>query len=85
MSEYTFHADPGHGWIEVPIPELYRLGIADKVSSYSYRKGGNAYLEEDCDYTLWDDAKKAAGEEYKIREVNSNHDSFIRALPRFQP
>jgi hypothetical protein len=83
MTEYTFHADPSHGWLEVPVAEVRRLGIADKVSAYSYRNGDNAYLEEDCDAGLWLDAKKAAGEEYKIREVNSNHDSFIRAMPRF--
>jgi hypothetical protein len=29
------------------------------------------------------DAKKAAGEEYKIREINSNYDSAIRAYARF--
>jgi hypothetical protein len=83
MSEYTFHTDPSHGWLEVPIAEVRRLGIADKVSRYSYRKGKNAYLEEDCDYTLWHDAKKAAGEEYKIREVNSNFDSVIRAYEAY--
>ena len=83
MSEYTFFSDPGHGWLEVPVAEVRRLGIADKVSPYSYRKGANAYLEEDCDYTLWHDAKKAAGEEYKIREINSNYDSAIRAYARF--
>jgi hypothetical protein len=83
MTEYKFFSDPGHGWLEVPVAEVRRLGIADKVSAYSYRKGDNAYLEEDCDAGLWLDAKKAAGEEYKICEINSNYDSFIRACGRF--
>jgi hypothetical protein len=83
MTEYTFHSDPSHGWLEVPVAEVRRLGIEDKVSRYSYRKGANAYLEEDCDASLWMDAKKAAGEEYKIREINSNYDSTIRAYARF--
>ena len=27
---FTYHEDPGHGWIEVPMQELYALGIAAK-------------------------------------------------------
>ena len=54
MHTFTFHSDAGHGWVEVPLAVLKDLGIADKITSYSYmrtctRDGVTAYLEEDCD------------------------------------
>ena len=54
---YTFYTDPGHGWLEVPVSELVALGIADKISAYSYRDGAMAYLEADCDLTRFAIAK----------------------------
>jgi len=81
MDAYTFHQDPGHGWIQVPLQEVARLGI--KPSRYSYQDRANAYLEEDCDAGLFIEAKKAAGEPYTFREQHTNNDSFIRNLPRF--
>jgi hypothetical protein len=53
MNKYRFHIDPGHGWLEVPMEELRDLGIADKISHYSYRDGDTAYLEEDCDTAVF--------------------------------
>jgi hypothetical protein len=44
-----FHEDPAHGWMQVPKKLLLQLGIADKISGYSYETEFNAYLEEDCD------------------------------------
>lgn len=70
---YTYYQDPGHGWIEVPLGELSRLGIASKISSYSYIKGGYAYLEEDCDASLFMHYKKDRGEEVKLVEVYQEH------------
>lgn len=52
---YTFWADPGHGWLQVPAVEILALGI--KPSAYSYRSGGYVYLEEDCDLGLFMRAK----------------------------
>jgi hypothetical protein len=78
---YTYHQDPGHGWIQVPLSEVERLNITP--SRYSYRDRAAAYLEEDCDAALWIEAKRAAGEPYTITERHSNADSFIRNLPRF--
>jgi hypothetical protein len=80
---YTFHTDPGHGWLEVPMTDIDRLGLASKISRYSYRKGETAYLEEDCDASLFVEAIKASGSEFKYSEQTTNADSFIRALPRF--
>lgn len=84
---YTMHTDPGHGWLEVSVSELRSLGIADKITHYSYlsRDGNTAYLEEDCDLTTFALAKgwKPDGTA-PIREANSNHDSFIRSLPSYR-
>lgn len=55
-------SDPGHGWLEVPVSELIRLGIAKQISRYSYRKGMMAYLEEDMDAPTYLQALDAAGE-----------------------
>lgn len=59
MRKYRFFEDPGHGWMEVSIHELHELGIIDKISSYSYvsRDRFWAYLEEDCDLSVWAEAK----------------------------
>ena len=46
---YVLHTDPGHGWLAVKQRELEELGIADRITRYSYARGTTAYLEEDCD------------------------------------
>ena len=81
---YRFISDPGHGWLEVPRAELNSLGIAHKISEYSYQKGELAYLEEDCDFARFAAAKEAAGQPLEYRELYQEN-TFIRNLPRFQP
>lgn len=47
---YTIHADSGHGWLRVTIGEVTQLGFnVSDFSRYSYRKGNDLFLEEDCD------------------------------------
>ncbi|MBU2853362.1 zincin-like metallopeptidase domain-containing protein [Acidithiobacillus ferriphilus] len=48
---YTFTSDPGHGWLVVPVSDIFTLGIAPNISPFSYLspRGGKAYLEEDGD------------------------------------
>ena len=55
---FTFHEDPGHGWIEVPLPILLDLDITELVSCYSYINDGTAYLEEDLDASIFIQAFK---------------------------
>lgn len=52
-TQFTFHTDPGHGWLAVKRSEVIELGIADKISRYSYQNGDSVYLEEDCDASLF--------------------------------
>ena len=42
-------SDSGHGWYAVKRQILVDLGIADKVSAFSYQRGATVYLEEDRD------------------------------------
>ena len=49
MAKYSFVTDPGHGWLSVPLQDIQQLGIADRISRYSYMTDKRAYLEEDCD------------------------------------
>jgi len=48
--------DPGHGWLEVPVQELFDLGIAEEISGCSYLRDDKAYLEEDRDMSIFLDA-----------------------------
>jgi hypothetical protein len=82
MKKITFYTDPGHGWAAIPMVELERLGIADKISRYSYRKGATAFLEEDCDFSVYMEAIK--GQPYKINTHHTNNDSPIRSFKRYE-
>lgn len=78
---YDFFFDPGHGWLKVPKSELVALGIVDKISSYSYLRGDYAYLEEDCDATLFITERRKFEDvrPIKFREHSSNKSSKIRS------
>lgn len=81
---YTYHTDPGHGWLEVSLDELDLLGIRSEVSSYSYINGGKAYLEEDCDMALFMNTMEAKGVNVKLAYINEpTKDSVIRSYRRF--
>lgn len=73
-------ADPGHAWVRFPKQRLIKLGVADKITSYSYERNGMAYLEEDCDLTTLVNALKIAGyTDIKFNEYHTNKRSKIRS------
>jgi hypothetical protein len=79
MKTYKFYADPGHGWLAVKIEELMQLGIVTQISSYSYMRGGTAYLEEDCDASLFFCAyRDKHGVDPKHTYTHTNNRSPIR-------
>jgi hypothetical protein len=78
----TFHTDPAHGWLELPLSLMRELNIRPSV--YSYFDGVNAYLEEDCDASLALNALEALGIKLNISDRHTNGDSFVRRLPRFE-
>jgi hypothetical protein len=80
---FTFYSDPGHGWFKVPVSLLEQLGIAEQVSTYSYMYGENAYLEEDCDFSLFRRAIGAHGMNFRIKDKTCSHRSAIREYPHY--
>lgn len=55
---YEFYEDAGHGWLKVNRKELEELGIADKITGWSYQYGlETVYLEEDGDLGTFAKAK----------------------------
>lgn len=81
--QFTFYHDPGHGWVEVWIPWLEKLAIQDKISSYSYKNNNYAYLEEDCDATLFFQTLKRLGVSYYVRNVHTDKMSPIRSYKSY--
>lgn len=85
MDTYRFFSDPGHGWLEVPVATLRKLGIAGQISAYSYvsEDGQTAYVEEDCDL-----ARFAAAMGWHELPSDTVHiyqpETFIRNLPRYE-
>jgi hypothetical protein len=59
LSRCKWWADSGHEWLQVPLFMARKAHEADKasggdgISTFSYVKGTNAYLEGDCDAALF--------------------------------
>ncbi len=87
QASYRYLQDPGHGWIEVPIAELTELGIADKITPYSYvgANGTMVYLEEDLDAYTWLNAHRARSNDPMplLKSEHTNGQSFVRGLPPY--
>lgn len=82
--KYKFYSDPGHGWLEVPMAEIDQLNLRPKISRYSYiSRRGNAYLEEDCDASVFIEAKKEIGQTVEFEYVNYDGQCFIRSMSSF--
>ena len=84
---FTFHTDPGHGWLEVSFTELQKVGLTPgDFSSYSYQRGSVVYLEEDCDAYVFIRAYEAThNRSPEFIEKYTHFDSWIRGLDRIQP
>ena len=78
LKTITIYSDPSHGWAKVPIKILKELGIADKISRYSYKRGDMAYLEEDLDMGIYIDKLKEQGFEPSFKEHHTDRSSRIR-------
>jgi hypothetical protein len=74
--------DPGHGWLEVPATLLTDLGIADRITQYSYLRGKFAYLEEDLDMYVFMQAARDQGLDFTLEEVYQEH-TPIRGYDRY--
>lgn len=76
--------DPGHGWARFPKQRLAKLGIAEKISAYSYQNGANAFLEEDCDLGVLIDALRQRGYEIRFRTHHTDRSSKIRSFATYR-
>jgi hypothetical protein len=87
METFTHYTDPSHGWVEVPRSLLHELGIADKITSYSYQRGEDVFLEEDCDLSTFDRAMEKAGRPFELVEVYEprHRESWVRLLWSYEP
>ena len=90
MKKYDFYEDGGHGWLKVAKKELELLGIANKITGYSYMLGDWAYLEEDSDMSTFADAlnKKygVSREDFRKNVVNhySDRQSIVRSYHSYR-
>lgn len=82
--ELTYHTDPGRGWVAVPRDVIDQLGVADKVSAYSYESNGMVYLEEDCDAGPVLRLLEERGANVRIAERHTDADHWIRRLPAYR-
>jgi len=78
----TYHTDPGHGWLGVPLELLRDLGIQNDISSFSYIGDKVAYLEEDKDANVFLTAfrQKFPDLTLKTPEVHTDAQHWIRRL-----
>lgn len=82
---YIYHTDPGHGWFAVKRSELLKLGIADKITGFSYVRGGTVYLEEDCDAARFFEAyEQQFGSKPQYRESHREY-TPIRNYQSYSP
>ncbi len=80
---FHFYADPGHGWLAVKKQYLVKLGIAEQITRFSYRRGDTVYLEEDCDLSRFLDAVKKYGDEADIKSHHTDRRSRIRSYESY--
>lgn len=82
---YKFYEDPGHGWLAVKRAELIALGIAEKITAYSYQRGATVYLEEDCDADTFIKAKGGNVEYETIYHAHTPIRSYAPYNPEGRP
>lgn len=76
--------DPGHGWLAVKTAKLKELGIADRISRYSFQRGLSSYLEHDADARLFLATMKASSQDVVIEERHTNKTSPIRSYEQYK-
>lgn len=80
----NYHSDAAHGWVAVKRALLEKLGILNKITPFSYQKGGTVYLEGDQDLDTFIEAVKATGC-CSFEFVNKYHEySPIRSYESFR-
>ncbi len=81
---FTFHTDPGHAWLEVPVALLHELGISEDISSYSYVQGKSAFLEEDLDAGTFIAAYRDGYGSLPLIQESFSENTPIRSYPSYR-
>lgn len=81
--DFNFYSDAGHGWLEVDKGLLDVLGIADKITKWSYKNGRKVYLEQDCDAGTLFDALRKRKIMYRVEYIYEKDDSHIKRYARY--
>lgn len=81
---YEYHQDAGHGWLKVELSDLNALNVTNKMSKYSYKNGAFAYLEEDVDWGIFEQAamNRNGGNPLQVKLINDGDRSPIRSFAR---
>ena len=82
--KFTYYTDGGHGWIKVKKQLLGKLGIENKITSYSYMRKDYVYLEEDCDLHTFEKALADMGMPVNLVQKHTNKTSKIRSYSGYR-
>jgi len=84
---YTLHVDPGHSWLEVPMDELFALGIAQDISSYSRMSpyGHDVYLNEEDVLVFWQARNAKNKPRPRVIQRFTEGKSFVRYEDHYNP
>jgi len=78
--KFTFHEDPGHGWLKVSKSFYLKLGL---TPTCSYDAGSYVYLEEDLDAPAFLNKLEELNITYLITRKWTNRRSRIRTNKPF--
>jgi hypothetical protein len=79
----THYSDSAHGWVKVKGSLLVKLGIENKISSFSYAFGGDVFLEEDSDFSIFYDACAAQNIKIELNQSYCDGQSSIRGYSSY--
>lgn len=85
---FKYYTDPGHGWIGVKVELLRELGIQAQISEFSYQNenGTMAYLEEDCDASLFVEKYiERFGVKPEFKDSHTDRMHWIRSYESYTP
>lgn len=85
IAKFNYYCDAGHGWVAVKKSILEKIGIADKITAYSYQRGKMAYLEKDCDLSTFMTAMETyMGKTPTLTVVDHGNYSWVRSQETYQ-
>ena len=77
--------DGGHAWLDVANEDVKSLGIAEKITPYSYMSPKRSYLEEDLDAGVFLEAAKKAGWKVGTATRHVDRSAPLRGYASFKP